>query len=100
MTAFIDAPPVVLAPSHQVSCFPKVLPVIADPDLTAHLVYRQPPGVPQSVGPLFWSRFFQTDEWIVLGHRVRSRSIRMINVNTKYAAVQCRQVLSCDPVVR
>src|SRR2546425_8296951 len=86
MAAFIDAPTVVFTAPHQVRRFPKVLPVIADPDLTGLFVNRQSPRVAQPVSPIFRSRIFQSDEWIVLGHRVTLRALRVINVNSKYAA--------------
>src|SRR6266446_6470222 len=100
MAALIDAPTVVFTFSHQVSRFPKVLAVIADPDLTALFVNRQPPWVAQTVGPIFGSRIFQPDEWIVPRHRVRLCAIRVVNVKAKYAAVKFGPVLPCDPVVR
>ena len=100
MAAFVHAPTVVFTLSHQVGCFPKVLAVIADPDLTALLVNRQPPRVAQTVGPIFGSRIFQPDEWIVPRHRVGLLAICVVHINAKYAAVEFGQVLSRDPVVR
>src|SRR6266576_1373206 len=88
MAAFIDAPTVVFTASHQVSRFPKVLAVIADPDLTGLFVNRQPPRIAQTAGPIFGSRIFQPDEGIVLGHGVRLPAVRVINVNAKNAAVK------------
>src|SRR5882672_9714755 len=100
MAAFIDAPTVILTSSHQMGCLPQVLAIIADPDLTALLVKREPPRVAQPVCPLFGSRIFQPHEWIVPRHRVGLCAVRVVNIDAKYAAVKFRQILSCDPVVR
>src|ERR1051326_4951207 len=94
MAAFIDAPTIVFAALHELRRFPKVLTVVADPDPSALFVNRQPTRVSQTVGPILRSRIFQPHERIVLGHRVRLDAIRVINVNTKYAAVQMAQIVA------
>src|SRR6266496_1165565 len=77
MAAFINAPTIILAASNEVGRFPKVLTVIACPDLTCLAVNCHPPGIAQTVGPELRSRIFPADKWVVLRYRVRLRSVRM-----------------------
>src|ERR1041385_2877911 len=53
MAAFIHAPPIILATPDEMSRFPKVLAVVAGPDLSGLLVDAKSPRIAQPVGPVF-----------------------------------------------
>src|SRR5688572_6224567 len=100
VAAFIHAPTVILAAPHQMSGFPKILTIVAGPDSPGLLINGQSPGIAQTIGPIFRSCVFYSDEWVVLGHGVRLRSVRTIYVDAQNAAVQIAQVLTRHPVIR
>src|SRR5213592_3879197 len=99
MAAFINAPAVILAASHEVGRFPKVLTIIACPDLTCLAVNRHPPGIAQTVGPELRSCIFPADKWVVLRHRVGLRSVRMIRIDAQHTAEKVAQVLAGHPPI-
>src|SRR5438128_5104108 len=80
VAAFVNAPPVVFAAPDEVRRFPKVLPIVACPDLAGFAVDRQPPRIAQAVSPVFRSRIFPSHKGVVLGHGVSLGSIRVIDI--------------------
>src|ERR1041384_1789953 len=66
MAAFINAPPTILAAADEMRRFPKVLAVVADPDLPGLLVDAHAPRIAQAVGPVFRSRIGHPNKWVVL----------------------------------
>src|SRR5258706_4764869 len=100
MAPFIHAPSIIFAPTDEVSCFPEVLTVVADPDLSGLLVDAHAPRITQAVGPVFRSRIGHSNKWIVLGHGVRLRSVRVIDVDAQHAAEKLAQILARVPSIR
>src|SRR5437867_8072278 len=92
MAPFINAPTVILPAPEQDSGFPKVLAVIANPNLPGFLVCAHPPWIAQAVGPVLRTGVFDSNERIVFRDRIRPRSIGMIHINAQHAAVQVAQV--------
>src|SRR5690348_16928564 len=86
MAAFIDAPAVIFTAANEMSGLPKVLSVVADPDAAGFFVNREPPGIAQPVRPVFRARVFHAHERIIFGNGVRSRAVRMVDVDAEYAA--------------
>src|SRR6185295_13636733 len=81
------------------SSLPKVLSVVADPDAAGFFVNREPPWIAQPVRPVFRARVFHAHERIIFGNGVRSRAVRMVDVDAEYAAGQIAQILASDPFI-
>ena len=100
MAAFINAPAIIFTAPDQMRRFPKVLAVVANPDLAGLFINAHAPGISQTVSPVLRPRVGHSNKWIVLRHRVSPRSVRMIDINAQHAAEKLAQILSCVPSVR
>jgi len=80
--------------------FPKVLAIVAHPDLPGLLVDAHAPRVTQAIGPVFRARIGHSYKWVVLGHGVRLRSVRVIDVDAQHAAEKLAQILAAVPPIR
>src|SRR5262245_13237310 len=85
MASFVNAPAIIFTTPDEVSGFPEILAVVAHPDLPGFLINAHAPRIAQTVSPVFRSRVFQSDKGIVVGYRVRLRSVRVININAQHA---------------
>ena len=100
MAAFINAPAIILTAPDQMRRFPKVLAVVAGPDLASLFIDAQAPGIAQTVSPVLRSRVGHSNKWIVLRHRVSLCSVRMIDIDAQHATEKLAQILSRVPSVR
>src|SRR6185369_14095705 len=86
VASFVNAPPVIFPAPHKVRRFPKVLAVIARPDLPRLVVNRHAPWIAQAVGPDLRSRVFKTNKGVVPRHRVSPGTVRMIGIDAEHSA--------------
>ncbi len=94
MAALRETPAVISALLDQVHLLPKVLPVLADPELARGAVVAQPPGVAQAVGPQLGPGAVAIDERVVPGHAVVPALIGVIDVDPQHGAEQVVQGLA------
>ena len=88
MAPLEQAPAVVAALLDQVDLLPRVLPVVADPELARLPVVAQPPGIAQAVGPHLRPGAGAIDERVVPGHAVIPAGLGMIDVDPQHGALQ------------
>src|SRR5213592_2324760 len=81
MVPFINAPTIVLATPAEVGRFPKVLAIVAHPDLPRPGVDRHPPRIAQTIRPEFRTRIGPPNKWVVLRHRAGLRPVWVIDVD-------------------
>src|SRR6476661_8306824 len=96
VAAFIDAPPKIRALGDEINLLPKVLAVIAHPDVAGLRINRQPPWITQAVSPRFRNNAFNSHEWIVSRHAVLLALSRMIDIDPQHLARELRQILAAQ----
>src|ERR1043166_2860493 len=100
MVPLINTPTVILATSEQVSRFPKVLAIVAHPDVSGPSVDRHAPWVAQAIRPELWTCIGPPNKRVVLGHRPGLVAFVVIDIDAQHPAQQIAQVLSSHPTVR
>src|SRR5262245_62897478 len=83
VAAFVDAPAEVVALADEIDLLPKVLAVVADPDLAGFGIDRDAPGIAEAIGPGFGDDAFVADKGIVGRDTVLLTGARLIDVDAK-----------------
>ena len=94
MASFVDRPTIVLPLANQVHLLPKVLSIIADPDVSLYPVSGHPPGISQAKSPGFRGNPRLIHKRVICGYRIRPLIGWVFEINPQHLGGEVRHFLS------
>src|SRR4051812_12141994 len=92
--AFGDAPAVIAGPLHAIDHFPKLPSNVPHIKFAEPGIEREPPRIPEAVGPNLTSRVWRGDERVIPRNPVSPSRIRMVHIDPQHAGRRVRDGLS------
>src|SRR5215813_918473 len=99
MAALKHAPTEIVCAMHQVRGLPKVLPVVADPDVAGLAIDVHAPWIAEAVSPNLRPGTGQVHEWVIRRHGVGLSGRGMIDIDADQSRQQVADILAAVPCV-